>query len=139
MANPTYAPKLPIEIGKSGDFEYISDALENIRQNLKMIILTNPGEKILDPAFGLGIRRYLFEPTSGKIQVGVNQLGNRNITLSNYEQEIMNELIKQVNRYNPEIIIEDIRTTIEEKVMFLQIYYNYRGFINDSIGVSINL
>lgn len=30
-------------------------------QNLRMVILTSPGERIMFPDFGVGIRRYLFE------------------------------------------------------------------------------
>jgi hypothetical protein len=32
-----------------------------IRQNLKMLILTNPGERIMEPEFGVGLRTYLFQ------------------------------------------------------------------------------
>jgi hypothetical protein len=34
---------------------------ELAKQNLKMLVLTNPGERIMDPNFGVGIRSYLFE------------------------------------------------------------------------------
>tara|TARA_R110002020_G_scaffold29564_1_gene93176 strand:- start:1533 stop:1937 length:405 start_codon:yes stop_codon:yes gene_type:complete len=34
-------------------------------QNLKMIILTSPGERIMNPEFGVGVRRYLFENNTG--------------------------------------------------------------------------
>jgi uncharacterized protein len=30
-------------------------------QNLRMVILTSPGERMMFPEFGVGIRRYLFE------------------------------------------------------------------------------
>jgi phage baseplate assembly protein W len=33
----------------------------NVKQNLKMLLLTNPGERVFDPNFGVGIRQYLFE------------------------------------------------------------------------------
>ena len=51
------------------------------KQNLKMLLLTNPGERIMDVNFGAGLPRYLFEnqgsdtysAISGKIyeQVGI--------------------------------------------------------------------
>lgn len=139
MANTTYAPKLPLEVNNYNDFEYISDSLQNIRQNLKMIILTNPGEKIMDPQYGLGIRKYLFEPTGGKLQVGIDDGGYKKFTLENYEQDIFDELTRQANKYNPEIFIETIKTQIEDSVMFLKVYYNYKGFVTDFIEVAINL
>ena len=34
---------------------------EVARQNIKMVVLTSPGERIMDPEFGVGARNYLFE------------------------------------------------------------------------------
>jgi phage baseplate assembly protein W len=39
----------------------IGDFTTLIRQNLKMLILTNPGERVMIPDFGVGINSYLFE------------------------------------------------------------------------------
>mgnify|MGYP005813200785 CR=1 FL=1 len=58
---PGYSPKLPLQtdgldgIGLNTTFE------EVVKQNLKMILLTNPGEKVMDPEFGVGLYRFLFE------------------------------------------------------------------------------
>ena len=32
-----------------------------VQQNLKMLILTNPGERVMIPSYGIGIKRFLFE------------------------------------------------------------------------------
>lgn len=45
----------------SGGFQNISDLKTNIRQNLKMLVLTSPGELVRDNKFGVGLPRYLFE------------------------------------------------------------------------------
>ena len=46
-------------------------------QNLRMVILTSPGERIMFPDFGVGIRRYLFEQnttsTLGMIRSRIEQ------------------------------------------------------------------
>lgn len=139
MADPTYTIKLPIEVNNSNNFEYISDLLENTRQNLKMLILTSPGEKIMDPEYGLGIRKYLFDPVNGSVDTSRVDLGYVNINLKEHRQEIFIELTKQVNEYNPEIKIENIETDIQDNILFLKIYYNYKGFISDSLQMSINL
>lgn len=34
---------------------------ENVQQNIKNILLTSPGERIMDINFGVGVRNYLFE------------------------------------------------------------------------------
>ena len=38
----------------------LSELKEVVEQNLKMVLLTNPGEKIFNLEFGVGLRRYLF-------------------------------------------------------------------------------
>jgi phage baseplate assembly protein W len=45
----------------NGGFEMIASLKMMIKQNLKMLLLTNPGERVFDPNFGVGIRQYLFE------------------------------------------------------------------------------
>ena len=56
------APKLPLSRNDiDGFYGLTKDIVENTRQNLKNLILTSPGEKIMDPEFGVGLRRLLFE------------------------------------------------------------------------------
>jgi len=61
------------------------------RQNLKMLMLTNPGERMMDPNFGVGIRRYLFEP-------------NNDFTFTEIERRIY----QQVKNYLPYIGIDNV-------------------------------
>ena len=53
--------RLPLMLSSVDGFSMIKDIKTLVRQNLKMIILTNPGERIMEPLFGAGIKRYLFE------------------------------------------------------------------------------
>jgi uncharacterized protein len=40
---------------------------ETLRQNFKNLILTGPGERIMEPQFGVGLHRYLFEHMDGDV------------------------------------------------------------------------
>lgn len=53
--------KLPITRNTSDGFTMIKDFQTLVRQNFKMLILTAPGERVMEPQFGVGIRNYLFE------------------------------------------------------------------------------
>jgi len=55
------AIKLPIRRSSIDGYQMIGDFQTLIRQNLKMLILTAPGERVMEPEFGVGIRNYLFE------------------------------------------------------------------------------
>lgn len=58
-------PKLPLLKDRTQPgFEHIVEILDLIKQNMKMIVLTNPGERVMMPDFGVGIRGLLFENVS---------------------------------------------------------------------------
>jgi len=56
-----YSPALPIRKDPVNGFANTQTIKEVSMQNLKMVILTAPGERIMDPSFGVGIRNFLFE------------------------------------------------------------------------------
>lgn len=68
-------------------------------QNLRMVILTSPGERIMFPDFGVGIRRYLFEQ---------NTTSTLGVIRSRIEQ--------QVSTYLPYIRILDLSVDSPEVV-----------------------
>jgi len=56
------AAKLPLTIDSVfGPYNLLTDYGSVAAQNLKMLILTNPGERMMDTSFGVGLRNYLFE------------------------------------------------------------------------------
>ena len=57
----TLGVKLPITKNDVHGFTMIDDFHSLIKQNLKMLILTNPGERVMNPDFGVGIQTFLFE------------------------------------------------------------------------------
>lgn len=58
--------KVPLVIDSvDGPYTLVKSASDAVKQNLKMIILTAPGERIWIPNFGVGIRNYLFEQLNG--------------------------------------------------------------------------
>jgi phage baseplate assembly protein W len=55
------APKLPLTLDSGDGYTSIKTLKTLIKQNFKMLILTNPGERVMDPEFGVGIKLFLFE------------------------------------------------------------------------------
>ena len=53
--------KLPITRNTADGFTMIKDFQTLVRQNFKMLVLTSPGERVMEPDFGVGVRSYLFE------------------------------------------------------------------------------
>lgn len=41
-----------------------SSGEENVRQSIRVLLLTEPGERIMHEEYGCGLRRFLFEPNT---------------------------------------------------------------------------
>lgn len=106
---PGITPKLPLNKAPSEGFELIKTMPDVVRQNLKNLLLTNPGERIMDPTFGIGIRRFLFEPNAPHIH-----------------QLIKTEIGKQVKKYMPFVHIEKVDIVQDDddgNGMYIKIFY----------------
>lgn len=54
--------KLPLQPdANDGLFKLNKTAVDAVRQNFKMLLLTEEGEKVMDVDFGVGLRKQLFE------------------------------------------------------------------------------
>ena len=57
------SPKFPLTFNNVlGAYQNNLTFREVIRQNFKNLLLTNPGERVMDVNFGVGLRSYFFEP-----------------------------------------------------------------------------
>ena len=56
------APKLPLQLNPQDGIALTKTLKETIKQNLKMLVLTAPGERVMDVKFGVGLRRFFFRP-----------------------------------------------------------------------------
>ena len=57
----SFSVALPLRRDTTDGFVMIKKFKTLVRQNLKMLILTVPGERIMDPEFGVGLKTYLFQ------------------------------------------------------------------------------
>lgn len=86
------AVKLPITKDSGDGFIMIKDFQTLIKQNFKMLLLTHPGERVMEPSFGVGLQRFLFENFNDN-------------TFNKIETAIM----EQVGIYLPVITIGEIK------------------------------
>ncbi len=86
------SPKLPLQKDPADGYALNKEYVDLIKQNLKMLLLTAPGERIMEPNFGIGLRNYLFE-------------NNSEITYSEIESKIRN----QVKFYMPFVEVQAIK------------------------------
>lgn len=56
------SPKLPLTYSNTdGPYTLNKNLGQTIKQNMRMLLLTSPGERIMFPEFGVGLHRFLFE------------------------------------------------------------------------------
>ena len=53
-------PALPLKESGELDYKHVDEYGDLVRQNFKNLLLTIPGERMMDPDFGVGIQRFLF-------------------------------------------------------------------------------
>tara|TARA_B100001063_G_scaffold4150_1_gene3032 strand:- start:166 stop:576 length:411 start_codon:yes stop_codon:yes gene_type:complete len=95
---------------------------EQVKSNLLNVLLTQPGERVNEPNFGVGLKHYLFEP--------------------NVDIDSLNTLINaQINFYIPEIslIDTDMNFLEDEHLLFIKITYSINSDnTTDAIQLNFN-
>jgi phage baseplate assembly protein W len=88
---PLLTPKLPLVVDGSTGYRMIDNYTDLVKQNFKNLMLTNPGERMMDPTFGVGITTFLFEIDNPIL----------------YE-DITSKIREQVNKYLSYIEVQDV-------------------------------
>ena len=65
--------KLPVTRDPVDGFSLTKTYEEMIHQNFKNLVLTSPGERVMDPNFGVGIRKYLFQQKTPLIYADIRE------------------------------------------------------------------
>jgi len=91
------AVQLPLIRDNKDGFALIKNYNDLVTQNLKMLVLTAPGERLMDPEFGVGARHYLFE----------------NMMPSTF-QDFKSRLLVQQQKYLPYLTIENVEFATAE-------------------------
>jgi len=121
---PGLSPKLPLRRDFEDGFMLTKNFLELASQNLKNVVLTSPGERVMDPEFGVGIRRFLF----------------RN-DISSVKGEIRGRIKTQVRKYLPylDIISVDISNLDTNSVMHVKISYKITPLsMGDTLVINVS-
>ena len=89
---------LPIQRGEDGYFRQSFRTFDQVRSNLKNLLLTKKGERILQPEFGSGLHDLLFNPATEK-----------------FEEDLETTVNDAVAKWLPYIIVEDINIDISKE------------------------
>jgi phage baseplate assembly protein W len=85
---------------------------EDIKQAIRIILETNPGERIMRPTFGAGLRQFVFEPVNAT-------------TMTLVRTRIEEALVD----WEPRIIVDGVQVTTDEEtrnVLKIDVAYRVR-------------
>lgn len=109
--------RLPIGSDEQGVVSMLSTSAESVQQQIRNILLTNPGERIFDASYGVGLKRILFETNN---QLTISQLVERiNQQLRAYASFIE---IRDIKVQPDSVDNNTIRISIDYKIKTLQNY-----------------
>ncbi len=118
----------PMVVIEGNGFETISEdsPKDAVKFNLKNILLTNPGEKLSDPEFGVGLKKILFElETSDKVV--------------NLRQTIINQIQRYANYFSKLEVIVDT-SKLYSNTLTVRIEFEFGiTLLNDSLEITVSL
>lgn len=116
-----YSPKFPLSFSLQGGYTSNQTVKDVVKQNLKNLILTSPGERVMIPEFGVGIRNFLFEQNSQSTITAIRQ-----------------KIDEQVEQYMPFVELQEVNTESNENELYIRIKYFIIPIGEDDI-LSINI
>tara|TARA_R100000005_G_C4886831_1_gene135694 strand:- start:54 stop:437 length:384 start_codon:yes stop_codon:yes gene_type:complete len=126
---PGIAVKLPVSRDQKDGIRLVKNFRDLARQNLKMLLLTAPGERIMEPEFGVGAKNFLFEP----------------LTEATLER-MRSRILEQQQRYLPYLVIRNVEfasalntPNVDENYLAVKItYFNKALKTPDSLALPIS-
>lgn len=120
MADKFVGAPYPITKTARGFFQK-TKGVDSIRADLLILILTNPGERVMLPTFGVPLNQYIFNPNDPTTAEAVREAIIRAINA--WEPRITIEEIEVANSIdedslNPEDLKEDTQHILSIKIRF---------------------
>lgn len=111
---------LPIERGNNGYFAQGRDILTQVKSNLKNLILTRKGERLMQPEFGCDVYLLLFEPLTSDNLV-----------------EIKTSIESAIKTWLPYVSVDDVdvEQDLDRNSIYVTLTFSIRtgAYITDSI------
>lgn len=107
-----YGPMWPLKRGNDDTYETYGDLKGQINFYLKNLLLTSPGENLSDPTYGVGLRRFLFEPNLDDARIIIEE-----------------EIASKISQYMPYLEVDLISVSatndqIDNNILSISIQYS---------------
>tara|TARA_R110000765_G_scaffold314119_1_gene407001 strand:+ start:40 stop:405 length:366 start_codon:yes stop_codon:yes gene_type:complete len=118
----SFTVQLPLNKATNSTYINIDEVRGMVKQNVKNLLLTTPGERVMLPLFGAGLKRYLFE----------------NVDSASIESEIIAGISYQFERYLSSVKLLDVAVRQEDNFLLVKVFYSLREFnIQDFLQIRL--
>ena len=83
-----------------GYFATTDTTLDAVKQDVRLLLMTQRGERLFQPTLGMNIRRFLFEQITDNTVI-----------------EIENDIVETFNRWLPFVVLNDIEVDLKDQDM----------------------
>jgi phage baseplate assembly protein W len=83
--------------GAEGWFESSSTTIEAVKNNIRLLVGTEKGERLMQPNLGLGLRRFLFEQFTDETRVSIE-----------------NDIVDTFAKWLPFVQVRDLKISMDE-------------------------
>ncbi len=80
----------------------VAEGAEKVRQSIRLILETEPGERIMRPTFGCGLRRYLMKPNTASTRALIER--DVSDAIANWEPRITLQQVSVTPGDDPALI-----------------------------------
>tara|TARA_R110000822_G_scaffold258990_1_gene384135 strand:+ start:118 stop:543 length:426 start_codon:yes stop_codon:yes gene_type:complete len=94
QGSTNFGMAFPVVAGTGGFFTR-TNGLETVLSGFKQLLLTNPGERVMNPKFGMGMRKYVFEPATPQL-----------------EEKIKKSIIEAITHYAPDVLLKQLVVSV---------------------------
>ena len=116
---------LPIRRGnnKDGYFASTSTTIEAVKNNIRNLLNTSQGERLMQPSLGINLRKYLF-----------NQMSEEMVA------SVQNDILDVFQFWLPFVEVRDIKVSSVDSTLKISIVFNIKNDPNtlDSVQVDIS-
>ncbi|MEY3057159.1 MAG: hypothetical protein RLZZ614_1704 [Bacteroidota bacterium] len=118
MSKKALGLKIPFRLGQNGYFETNVDTISQVSSNIKNLLLTRPGERRFNNAFGSSLYKVLFEQNE----------------LQEMLPMLVNLIQNDVNKFMNGVIVEDVKVQLVENdvvnndynKIFIKVAFSYK-------------
>jgi len=115
---------LPIRksLSTEGYFASTSTTIEAVKNNIRNLLNTHQGERLMQPSIGIDLKRYLFEPISSEIIL-----------------QIQNSILDLFEFWLPFVEVHDIQVFMNNNTLSVNIVFNIKQDPNTLESVQIDV